>query len=959
MSNDPSKPTTKGADTKPRTAPGGSGADKRHPQQALIDRINASIARGDYRNKDLAAQADMSHSHLSNFRGKRRILPTDKAHALETAHALLVRQTSERLPVRKHLLGQVRSQFAYIDLRFMQPKQVQQKLGQVSMQEVYVEPTLVPVTDPTAPSGYTPNEILALLVDGDRKLLHIVAPSGSGKTSCVRALVASTEVEKTYDRFPVAYPLGALNSRLGAKGTGSDGDLLEHIIQWYDNHEEHDVGAEIRRQVEAGVALLLLDGLDEVTNNQARRTRAVSLINAFSAKNASKGNLVVVTERGAPPFGRLDRLGRSIAYTFKPFGTDEAKQLIHNWYAVLADEEESEEAARSRDKLCALVEKEPFDKLVHTPLFLTLVTVLYITEGTLVGPASAPIFRRFFDLAMDIWRYKRSLDDSSVPPDVEETSERELDLLSHLAWQVGHPSRGAQVSLLGSEVIELLQQRLAYRQKLTWDKLDDLEYLRLEKEARAFLQDMLAAGLLVRRHDQDGRQGERELIQFGVHETLVPAWFKASRLLSNPRRRKQKIAGSGDDPFQRKWHLPLQYMASIWTYDRWPEEVERLVEHLLQARQVPDELERQDLPRGALYRVMPLGLMLCQAIFDDLIMTGHGAGDSVYRSMLEQIATEFRSFYEYTDYAVVTVSLQPWAAQHVAQLNELARNDLGIPETPDEVEAWIVQNRALDDSVYEARIDRIWRYQRRYLSFVRLVYEVESRFDTDSKPWKKLMRRLVFGMRFVITEDYNNCLDALNRIEGLFGHDPVVRAMARHTRVMLELNNMNPTQLRLRSKLEAEPDEPGLQEMRAWPRSEFFRSVRAHLYTMLRDREFADRVFEAAEHIFGCQGDVLVDTLTTILLDTDQNQWDRAAAALMLGRFLEARDADEIRTKGRYWPVILALTKVASSKDQFINVSACQLYDYAVWAIRCAFMREGLVEDISLPLLPGSEPPPE
>ncbi len=934
----------------------------------LIVRINEAIEAKKFLNKTLAVQAGLSPQHLSNWRKGQRNLSRDALEVVEETLNTLCQQSRQRQPVRAHLLEQVRKHFATIDLRFLLPDQYVPDMEWVSIDRVFIEPRLVPVNQLHS-EGTSIRELLPNLTLIGRPVLHIVAPAGSGKSTCLRQLVATTEVEGTTDPLPVVYPLSDLNHNLGPREHADESDLMDYIAAWYRHPSRHDISAEIRSQVESGTALFLLDGLDEVTNAQGRRRRAVALINRFSATYGTDGNRVIVTERGAPPFGRLDRLGRSVAYTFEPFGLEEAKRLIHNWYELFADGsiDAGQHEIRDPERLTTSLERPPLDKLTHTPLLLTLVAVLYYMEGALVGPASAPIFQRFFDLALDIWQQERSFDSDRPIPKEFSQHRAQQDILMYIAWEVGTSRLGTREEMPGAQVRKVVARRLARHDNKDYDALDGYALQLLNDRVDAFLSEMLAAGILVRKLSRTGRRSQRELFLFGIHEQLVLTWFKAALMLAEPPRLERVLKRAVDDPFQCKWHTPLGYVASIWVERGQDDLVARTIDHALAGRAVGELLKDLGLPEDTFYKIMPLGLMLAREILEDLPQEHEDdAEQGPFHAEYVKVTTAYRRFYEATDYAVVTVAMQPWAAANVALLNLYAEGDLRIPATPDEVSAWIGHSRSLDDDTFVAQADRIWRYQTHLSSFHRLINAVVDRFERDTKPRQKLMRRLVFGMRFVSLEDARECIKRLEHIEMRFGDDRVVRDMANHTRAMLEEGLFNLVQQRLRDSktpLKLEPPEPTSAELESWPADRFYRLLPPHLFTLIRDDEFAAKVFQAAEKVFGAEGDALVEKLRDQLDlhdgDVAVQQWDRAAAAVMLGKFLKTREPQEIRKDGKYWEVVLALAKVANAKEHFTSVSACQLYDYAAWAIRCAFLRVGFEEDISLPLLPGSSPPPD
>jgi hypothetical protein len=910
-------------------------------QAMLVTRIQEALDRGDFRHTELSKESGISSPHLSNFLKGRRSLSADAERQVE----VLLRRSEARRPDRERLLAKVRNHFATIDLRFLLPDEYCPDLASVDIREVYVEPKLVPVCRGNQDEPRTPSQVLAEMEPTKRPVLHLVAPAGAGKTSCMRALVATLQVKGGYDRFPVAYPLSNLNRKLAGRLGQPGFDLIDLITEWYEESTEFMIGPELRQQVEDGTALLLLDGLDEVSNSNGYRTEAVGLINRFTASNRGKGNIVVVSERGSPPFGRLDRIGFATAYTFASFGLPEAEELIGRWHSIFARGKGASAGLQGAEPLVRQLSQEHYLPLTQNRFLLTLATVMYFREGRLIGPGSAQILQRFFDTALGTWATRRSMDPMPSPQPNDDTLKYPHDVLMHIAWDVGARRRTVREELPAAAILEVVRARLMSQRGQVDSAMSFIERQRLEEDAQRFLDTMEAAGILVR-----ATTAPRLHYKFGIHDQLALAWYQARIMIADQRKFERQFERSLDDPFYERWRLPLRYVLTLWTgmdnLDAVRDALERALGWRPGRRYLPLE---EGFQGDELYRVMPLGLILSMGTLDDADLP---------KGLVEQIIDCFRGFYEGTDFAVVIAALQEWAAAHVDRFNQHLGGRLRIPTDPDDVAALLKDIEKHDEQAWRARVDETWRYQTQLRSFHRLLAAAEARYPRFSEGRRFLVRRLVFGMRFVRSEDSDECIRLLrDSIAMRYQDDSVIRDMAEHTRANLGRRELSRVQREIRNLQDGEPDPPSRKTIEGWGAAAFFDQVRPHTFTLIRSDEFAKTVMEAGEVIFGKRGLALVEFFTEVLVEPSRDQWDRATAAVLLGKYLKSREPREIRAHGQHWDVVKALARLASQRepnDQHTSVSAGHLYDFAAWALRCSFVRGSFEEDLSLPLRPGS-----
>ena len=138
----------------------------------------------------------------------------------------------------------------------------------------------------------------------------------------------------------------------------------------------------VAEALRAGRALVLLDGLDEISTAHGRA--AVSeRVNDFLADPAWESNSVVITSRlvGYQPYGAMSDLPH---FVLCPLTDTEVEAFLRRWFRVLAAGTLDIDADHEADAILKNFERRPgLRGLADTPLLLTLIALLRLRSGRL------------------------------------------------------------------------------------------------------------------------------------------------------------------------------------------------------------------------------------------------------------------------------------------------------------------------------------------------------------------------------------------------------------------------------------------------------------------------------------------------------------------------------------------------------------------------------------------------
>jgi len=883
--------------------------------------------------KALARDAGIVNSHLSNFiTGKRGLSSSTEAQLRQALDSLLNKQT----PRERYL--DFLLDFGKGDFRFMldrtpssgalakalgpsgeelnKPSSGKRNLlANIGVDQVFVEPLLQEITD-----HYTPSEETIRLGDLEERardgIVHILGPVGCGKTMLVRHRVSRLAQEAKTEGgspLPILFPLNVLN-RFPQMMTESS--LFDLIVQWYSSYDL-PVNDLLLSALESKQAYVFLDGLDEAATIYER---AIDLIDAFFRR--FRGNRILVTQRGTPPYGAADVLQHSSVFECRGFDRKQKMMLVRHWQELFTEAGEWQDNAMGRKNLERFLEYLDRDPEVRalavSPFLLTLITIMFFRDrwSKVTDSANlARLFQNFFELCLGSSSQRRSLDGLRVP--LGEGQVRPgVELLSRLAWEAMVTKDDHLLEAMAPRTaIELFQDWYRIYTYPSDKKIGPHERAKSAQWAQDFLDFLKDAGLL----RSSLRYGH--YLEFGFQEELVRDWFLSIGLVNEPQRLAYYQQKCVTAPAMVAWQGPVALaLAQLEPAGRIGE-LQDAVKGALSSMPFATELLAADLEPNAFFNVMPLGLDLC--------LEALRAG-SLTPGARKQIVWFFREFYESTPYAVVTHCLRPLAYQWIV-LNEEMKDVPYWEEIPVDVVSLKEQlklHRGDCEEDWTSWMDRIWRYQVSADCFQLLFQEVKERLGKSrSATYQVLRRRIAFGVGFVGEAEIDQALKLLasERDEDISMMADIREEILLSKKATAIIKYYKLDERTQRAILNGIKGKQVAECVSALSHGEL--AVRLHVVLISANR--------ILEEIRKSHSEFDLETeLQRLVQNEDLTPKERAIAIVLLGKAIRGKVSES-------WDSFLSLLRVAASttdeKSQFANIEGCQVYDIAAWSIRSLF----------------------
>lgn len=244
--------------------------------------------------------------------------------------------------------------------------------------------------------------------------------------------------------LPVLLPLRKLAGRIAREGMEPatvSAALRDEMIREYDARQADDL---LEQAIASGVALLLLDGLDEVPleavpNISADRLTTLHVVRAFVELHATTRVVITCRERAFTESLRAC-LGWTVE-TMAPFTLGQMRRFVADWYAAL-----NERGSIARDLgeaqqqilIAAIVGNERLRAMAGIPLLLTMMALVLYERGEL--PRDRPLlYERILEQLLGQWDKQKggqSLTDVLVAPNLRSDDLRPiLDALCYQAHE--------------------------------------------------------------------------------------------------------------------------------------------------------------------------------------------------------------------------------------------------------------------------------------------------------------------------------------------------------------------------------------------------------------------------------------------------------------------------------------------------------------------------------------------
>jgi formylglycine-generating enzyme required for sulfatase activity len=270
--------------------------------------------------------------------------------------------------------------------------------------------------------------VLADQALGDAPGLVVLGDPGAGKSTLLKVLALALARQEE-GPLPILVPLNAYAAAL-ERGEVSLHDFLATYFATR-QHCLSDLGPLFDAALEAGQAVVLLDGLDEV---QANRAFLVRLVQDFAAEHVPEprlgeaplpGNRLVVTSRivgyrDAPLTGPRWR-----TYTLTDFSREQIEHFARRWtlafeVATQGDTEMAHKAAtvEREDLLAAIGDNPGIERLAANPLLLTILALIK-RQGVSLPQRRVELYELYLRTLISAWNKARSLDQRPVGPEMD------------------------------------------------------------------------------------------------------------------------------------------------------------------------------------------------------------------------------------------------------------------------------------------------------------------------------------------------------------------------------------------------------------------------------------------------------------------------------------------------------------------------------------------------------------
>lgn len=271
--------------------------------------------------------------------------------------------------------------------------------------------------------------------------LVILGDPGAGKSTLLKVLTLAL-ARQNQGPLPILLPLNAYAAALERQPL----NLRDFLGQYFGTRQNRLQGVVALFDValQAGQALVLLDGLDEV---QTQRAFLVQLIQDFAAeyvpdlddnKRSVPGNRLIVTSRivgyrEAPLVG-----SRWQTFTLEDFGREEITHFAERWTfafekTVHGETELAQQTAAQEctELLEAIFAHPGVERLASNPLLLTILALIK-RQGVTLPRRRVNLYELYLKTLVSAWNKARSLDRRQVGPEMEDDLET-MQILAALA----------------------------------------------------------------------------------------------------------------------------------------------------------------------------------------------------------------------------------------------------------------------------------------------------------------------------------------------------------------------------------------------------------------------------------------------------------------------------------------------------------------------------------------------
>ncbi|GEM_PF-6938100 len=246
---------------------------------------------------------------------------------------------------------------------------------------------------------------LADLIKSSRSVL--LGDPGTGKTTVTRYItyaLASDDVTYTGTSARGLIPV-LIRIANYAKAYEHDGTL--HLIEYVEKEltPRPEFGRYLRHEIESGECLIILDGLDEVTNPSLRiqvTDRIQEMVASFSANRYMVTSRIVGYD--------VSPLTREFKHaTLKELTSKDRERFVRLWYdAIKSEISESTHVEGADDLIEALQTKPQIARMGANPLLLTIMVLMH-WRGVKLPSRRVQVYQIATDTLIEYWTVQRGI----------------------------------------------------------------------------------------------------------------------------------------------------------------------------------------------------------------------------------------------------------------------------------------------------------------------------------------------------------------------------------------------------------------------------------------------------------------------------------------------------------------------------------------------------------------------
>jgi|GEM_PF-3475202 len=294
------------------------------------------------------------------------------------------------------------------------------------------------------------HDIWHFVKKSDYKHLAILGPPGSGKTTIMQHILMTLTIPRLRRkvRVPRKMPVFLfLREHASAIKENPDITIIELVNMRLESMVSKLHPDWIQRQLLKGNCLVLLDGLDEVSEDETRN--AVSKWVKSQIENYPDNYFYISSRPGGYNHDIFRGSGIHVI-DVQTFNREQQESFIYKWYLVNESRQKDLPTKDSKVVLAAKEGKLHFFRQVQrvsaladmasNPLLLTLMAILHSRVGSIPQKRSE-LYKQIFDVLLQKRQQAKGLPDDSL------SNEQKLQVLKPLAFYIMKRANGVDISV--------------------------------------------------------------------------------------------------------------------------------------------------------------------------------------------------------------------------------------------------------------------------------------------------------------------------------------------------------------------------------------------------------------------------------------------------------------------------------------------------------------------------------